>query len=237
MTGSEPQPSQPVDPAQLTGFMAPHKIDNYRSERGAKAYFEDHQKKLHRKLSDRRERKILREFLGLCGPIDRMLDAPSGFGRLLDLFREYADHIVESDFSETMLALNEQLHGNGTASYLHCSALEIPRPDRTFAVAASIRLSHHLESVEDRLRHIRELCRVSQRHVIMTYFSATSLKNRLRRMRSMWNGKRAKNVLSAEQVAEEFARSGFRVVQSRPLARIGSGHVYVLASRVDGAAG
>lgn len=211
-------------------FMPEHKIDNYVSERGAKAYYQDHQDKLHRKLSDKRERRILAEYLQALRPIDKLLDCPSGFGRLLSLCKEHADAVVEADFSPSMLALNQELHGE-QADYLQCSALEIPRDDDSFDVAISVRLSHHLESKEDRLKHIAELCRVADKGVVMTFFSSTSLKDRLRRLRRIWNKKKPKNTLSPAEVQAQFEKCGFKVDLMRPLARIGSGHIYVLARR------
>ncbi|MFK7739557.1 MAG: class I SAM-dependent methyltransferase [Planctomycetota bacterium] len=211
-------------------FMPASKIDNYVSERGAKAYFDDHQNKLHRKVSDRRERRILSDFLQRCAPIGDLLDCPSGFGRLLSLCREHAERVTEADFSPSMLALNEDMNGE-KASYLRCSALEIPRPDDSFDVAISVRLSHHLDDKQDRLRHIDELCRVARSGVVLTFFSTKSLKDRMRRLRRLWNKKRPKNTLSPDEVRAQFEARGFQVDAMTPLARIGSGHVYVLARR------
>lgn len=211
-------------------FMPAPKVENYVSERGARAYFEDHRDKLHRRVSDKREREILADYLQRCAPIGKLLDCPSGFGRLLELCKQHATEVVEADFSPSMLALNEQLHGD-QARYLQCSALEIPEADDAFDVAISIRLSHHLESREDRLAHIDELCRVAGKAVVLTYFSSKSLKDRLRRLRRLWNKKKPKNTLSPEEVQQRFAARGFVVDAQRPLSRIGSGHVYVLARR------
>jgi SAM-dependent methyltransferase len=219
------------------GLMSAAKIDNYRSARGAAAYYEDHQSKVHRRLSDRRERRILGEFLARCaaarggGKARSLLDCPCGYGRMLGLFREHAEQVVEADFSPTMLALAEELHGGLASAYLQCSALAVPRPDRAFDTVVSIRLNHHLDSADDRRTHVRELCRVSADAVILTFFSSQSLKNRLRRLRALWNGKRAKNTLAPAEVRELFAGCGFAVECMVPLARIGSGHLYVLARR------
>ena len=225
---ASPEPT--VEASPVHRFMPASKIDNYVSTRGAKAYFDDHQNKLHRKVSDRRERQILADYLSRCAPIGDLLDCPSGFGRLLSLCREHAKRVVEADFSPSMLSLNEELHGE-QAQYMRCSALDIPRPDDSFDVAVSIRLSHHLEERSDRLQHIAELCRVARSGVVLTFFSSKSLKDRMRRLRRMWNGKRPKNTLAPEEVRAQFEASGFVVDAMRPLARIGSGHVYVLARR------
>ncbi|MCA8953961.1 MAG: class I SAM-dependent methyltransferase [Planctomycetes bacterium] len=215
-----------------TDAMSATKIANYRSERGAHAYLDDHRQKLHRRVSDRRERRILRDFLTRIGRTGLLLDLPCGYGRLLELLATAAERVVEADFSGSMLTLARQLHGELASEYLECSALAIPRPDRSFGVAVSVRLNHHLESRAARLAHIAELCRVADTAVVMTFFSAASLKNRLRQLRRLWNGKTPKNALAAAEVRAEFGRRGFAVERMVPLARIGSGHVYVLARRL-----
>ena len=232
-----PENAAATGPGLGDGLMSTAKVDNYRSQRGASAYYQDHQSKMHRRLSDRRERRILSEFLTRCAStrdgrkLGSLLDCPSGYGRLIGLFREHADAVIEGDFSPSMLALNEELHGDEAREYLQCSALDVPRPDRTFDAVVSIRLSHHLDEVEDRRQHIRELCRISDDVVILTFFSATSLKNRLRRLRALWNKKRPKNTLAPKEVRRTFAECGFEVARMVPLARVGSGHVYTLARR------
>lgn len=234
MNADSSLPSEPRHAPVLCGSpsMSQAKIDNYHSVRGAQAYYDDHQTKLHRRYSDRRERQILTRFLGRVERGGRLLDAPCGFGRLFEVLSEHADAVVESDFSPTMLQLNRSLHGGRAAAYLECSALEVPRPDRYFDTVVSVRLNHHLETERDREAHIRELCRLSDNAVVFTYFSRSSLKNRLRQLRSLWSKKRPKHTLTREQVRAVLAESGFATVAQRPLSRLGSGHVYVLARRV-----
>jgi SAM-dependent methyltransferase len=167
-----------MDPVMSQG-----KVDNYRSTRGAAAYHEDHQAKLHRRYSDRRERRILSKLLASARKSGRLLDCPSGFGRFLGFLLDYAERVVEADFSPSMLELNRELHGDQAEDYVECSALELPMEDRAFDTVVSIRLNHHIDSEELRLAHIRELCRVSDDLVVFTYFSKHSLKNRLRQFR------------------------------------------------------
>lgn len=217
-----------MDPVMSQG-----KVDNYRSTRGAAAYHEDHRAKLHRRYSDRRERRILSKLLASARKSGRLLDCPSGFGRFLGFLLDYAERVVEADFSPSMLELNRELHGDQAEDYVECSALELPMEDRAFDTVVSIRLNHHIDSEELRLAHIRELCRVSDDLVVFTYFSKHSLKNRLRQFRARFRPKRAKNVLSAPAVKRSLAECGFELTAARPLSRIGSGHVYVCARRRD----
>ena len=116
-------------------------------------------------------------------------------------------------------------------AYFRASALEIPLPDRSVDVVVSFRLSHHLETQELRERHLRELFRVAKRHVIVTWFSATSLKNLLRQVRVVIAGKKPKNVLRNERVRAIAAEAGFVQAAAKPLFVVGSGHVLGLFTR------
>ena len=111
------------------------------------------------------------------------------------------------------------------------SALEIPLSDRSVDVVVSFRLSHHLETQELRERHLRELFRIAKKTVIVTWFSATSLKNLLRRVRVALAGKKPKNVLRNERVRAIAIECGYVQQEARPLFRIGSGHVLGMFTR------
>lgn len=212
----------------MTDVQAPMqqgKLQNYNSARGANAYKADYRNKLHRKLSDKRERKLLEAYFAQLGKVDTILDLPCGHGRLSDFLKERCTTLVEGDWSFTMVALNQGDNGNDRRHYVRASALEIPLPDRSVDVVVSFRLSHHLESQELRERHLRELFRVARKAVIVTWFSATSLKNLLREVRVKLFGKTRKHVLHNQRVREVAAECGFEQRQAKPLFVVGSGHV------------
>jgi len=211
--------------------MQPSKLQNYNSTRGATAYKADYQNKLHRKWSDKRERALLHAYFARIGQVDSILDLPCGHGRLSDLLRQHCQTLIEGDWSHTMVHLNQKDHGTEHRHYVRASALEIPLPDRSVDVVVSFRLSHHLETQELRERHLRELFRVARKHVIVTWFSATSLKNLLRELRVKLAGKKPKNVLRNERVRAIATESGYRQQLAKPLFVIGSGHVLGLFSR------
>lgn len=217
-TAGEPDIAQP---------MAARKLANYASARGATAYRNDHRTKLHRRWSDRRERALLRRRLRALGTVDTILDVPCGHGRLQDLFAAHCRQLVAADWSPSMLDLSRETatHRQKGARLCRASALALPFHDRALDVVVSIRLSHHLESAELRERHLRELFRVARRAVIVTWFSATSLKNRLRQLRVRLGRKSPKHTLHNDRVVEIAAAAGWQTVELAPLFRIGSGHV------------
>jgi ubiquinone/menaquinone biosynthesis C-methylase UbiE len=212
-------------------MMQKTKLDNYNSPRGAAAYKSDYERKLHRKVSDRRERKIFAKFFGRIGHQRSALDLPCGAGRLFSLLRGNVERVVEADWSQTMVALNRADHDAAAAGYLRCSALQIPVADRAFDLVVSVRLSHHLESQADRETHLRELFRVAARYVVVTYFWHDSLKNLLRRMRAPFDRKAPKNTMRTGDVLRVATECGYRRLEAIQLSRIGSGHVFALFER------
>lgn len=217
--------------SDLHAPMQRSKLQNYNSTRGAEAYKSDYDRKLHRKVSDRRERAILERYLDELGHCPRVLDLPCGHGRLSDFLRQRCDRLIEGDWSFTMVDLNQRDHGTDGRSYLRCSALQIPLPDRSVDLAVSFRLSHHLETPELREQHLRQLFRVADRAVIVTWFSHTSLKAVLRRWKTRFTSKREKNTMRNRRVREIAEAAGFRQRAATPLFRIGSGHVLGLFVR------
>ena len=213
--------------------MQPSKLQNYNSRRGAEAYKSDYRHKLHHKLSDKRERALLHRYFAELGPVDTILDLPCGHGRLADFLKSRCERLFEADWSFTMVSLNRADHGDDARRYFRASALEIPLPDRSVDVVVSFRLSHHLETQELRERHLRELFRVARKAVIVTWFSATSLKNVLRQVRVVLAGKKPKNVLRNDRVRAIAGECGFAQRRAKPLFRIGSGHVVGLFTRAS----
>ena len=212
-------------------MMQKSKLDNYNSPRGASAYKSDYQTKVHRKVSDTLERRIFARLFAGLGEVGSLLDLPCGAGRLYSLLAERSPRVYEADWSFTMVGLNRDDHQGAASGYLRCSALQIPFADRAVDVVVSVRLSHHLETVADREQHLRELCRVARKAVIVTYFSHYSLKNWLRRLRAPFNRKSPKHTLRTAQVAAFAQACGYRLTTTIPLSLVGSGHVFALLRR------
>src|SRR5712671_2398775 len=198
--------------------MPPSKLQNYNSARGAAAYKSDHQHKLHRRFTDRRERALLARYFARIGVCSQVLDLPCGHGRMADLLSARCRTLLEADWSFSMVRLNQADHRQaGNRRYLRCSALEIPLPERSVDCAVSLRLSHHLQTQELRERHLRELFRVADRAVIVTWFSPTSLKNVLRALRVRFFGKQPKNTVRNDRVRAIAGECGFVQRAARPL--------------------
>ncbi len=206
--------------------------ENRKKAERAESYDTKYERELHKRVSTWRELRVLRALLGTVGQVERALDVPCGAGRLSPLFAEHARDLFEVDFSREMLKLCRENATSYRAIIAAASAFQLPFPDRAFDLVLSIRLSHHIPLREARIDHLRELLRVSRRFVLVTFFAEESVKNRLRNLyRRLGGKKRPKLTLSAADVAAAAGERGFRVLATKSISRVFSGHYFTLLEK------
>ena len=157
-----------------------------------------------------------RAIAGFIGRVDhtRILDVGTGTGRAaLTLARE-GGIVTGIDASEAMLAIARQrAAAEGLSVTLQQGdAHAVPFPDRSFEVAISLRVLMH---TPDWRQCVAELCRVSDRLVVLDYPSARSLATLQaagRRIVSMLGGATEPyRVFRPRAIAAALDRSGFHV--------------------------
>lgn len=210
-----------------------HRLREYDSPEGAAQYYGEYAK-LHRRLSDRRERRLLGRWFRRFGPLGTVLDMPCGWGRYLGELSRRGTRVIEADYSRDMIKMARRLGALRSPAGLRCFGHQIPLQDRSVDLAFSMRLNHHLVDPTTRREHLRELFRVSGRWVIFSYFDHASLKNLLRRARTnlRLTHKPPKSTLRRSEVQALAAECGFQIVEDPWLFAIGSGHRLVLGERV-----
>jgi len=211
----------------------PDRLAFYDSPEGAEEYLDEY-RKLHRKLSDRRERRILQRYFARMDGVRSVLDLPCGWGRYLPTLRSAGAWVLEADASTSMLKTTRRLH-DPKPDVVRCFGHEVPLADDAVDLVFSMRLNHHLVDPEVRRGHVRELFRVARRFAVFTYFDAASLKNRLRVLRTRLGltRKTPKNTLRRAEVRALARDAGWRVVADPMLFVVGSGHRLVLAEPAD----
>ena len=208
--------------------------DNYQRVDDAAGYNRGYEKPLKR-LGTRRELDILRTLLATQGRTRRLLNLPSGGGRVSGPLAESTDLLIEAD-----IALGQVLYGAAHREWttpevrMTASAFHVPLADRSVDGVVCIRLCHHLPTPAERWRLLGELLRVADRFVVMTFFDYSSVKNVLRRIRP-FDRKPPKNTMRTAEVARLAASHGFVLQRCPYLSFFGSGHRYALLVR-EGAA-
>jgi SAM-dependent methyltransferase len=205
--------------------------ENYQQVDDAAGYNRGYQEKTLKRLSTRRELDILRTLLATQGRTRRLLNLPSGGGRVSGPLAEATDLLIEAD-----IALGQVLYGAAHREWttpdvrMTASAFHIPLADRSVDGVVCIRLCHHLPTPAERQRLLTELLRVADRFVVMTFFDYNSVKNVLRRIRP-FDRKPPKNTMRTEGVAAIAAARGFVLQRCPYLSFFGSGHRYALLVR------
>jgi hypothetical protein len=205
--------------------------DNYQKVDDAAGYNRGYQEKTTKRLSTRRELDILRMLLATQPRSRRLLNLPSGGGRVSAPLADSTDLLIEAD-----IALGQVLYGAAHREWttpevrMTASAFHVPLADRSVDGVVSIRLCHHLPTPAERQRLLAELLRVADRFVVMTFFDYSSVKNVLRRIRP-FDRKPPKNTMRSDEVAGLAAARGFVLRRCPYLSFFGSGHRYALLVR------
>jgi hypothetical protein len=205
---------------------------SYQRVAAAEGYDRSYREKAFKRLSTRRELALLRRLLATQRRSRRLLNLPSGGGRVSPPLAESTELLVEAD-----IAVGQLLYGAGRRDWstpevrMTASAFHIPLRDRAVDGVVCIRLCHHLPTTAERERLMTELLRVAERFVVMTFFDFRSVKNLLRRARRPLDGKPPKHTMRTEEVRHLAAASGFAMRSAPYLSFLGSGHRYALFVR------
>jgi len=211
--------------------MEQHVVDRYKSYEGAASFNTKYDREWHKRVSTKREYKVIGKCFAITGPVDSILDLPSGAGRLFKAFQPFGKRFVEMDLSLEMLKFARQNLAEWKPSMSVGSAFRMPLKDQAVDLAFSARLFHHVPDAGERLQYLRELCRVSRKFVILTFFHTWSLKNILRMIRRPFNRKKPKVTMTTDELREIARSVGWEVVTTIPLSRIASGHHYAVLRR------
>jgi SAM-dependent methyltransferase len=163
-------------------------------------------------------------------PRGSVLDAPCGGGRVSILLAKLGYEMTAADLSEPMIEI--------TREYVAKAGLKIPVEhqdvekltfkDRSFDSIISFRLFHHFPDAEIRQRVVRELCRVADKHVALSYFSPYSYTSMVRRRREQRGGRKSqKHATPLNEVKSYFENCGFEFV--RDFARLNLIHTLHVA--------
>ena len=89
--------------------------------------------------------------------------------------------------------------------------------DKEFDAVICFRLFHHLPTTEIRAGIVAELCRVSKKYVLISYFSPFSLTSIKRDLRKKMGGRPSpQHATPLCEVRDYFSRNGFHLVRDYP---------------------
>ena len=206
----------------------------------AAAYRVKFQRSLSRRLSTRREERLVAAALdralawlareqGVAAQVASLLDYPSGAGRFAPLCAERVAGYLPGDHSPHMLDLTEAaLRGAGLAGKqlgrTEGDARSMALADDAVDVALCMRLLHHFPERDDRVRILSELRRVTRGPLVTSFLDADSWKQRRHIAGLSRTGRKSRRVLvSPTEFAKELRAAGWHLVASWPLSSLFSG--------------
>ena len=201
----------------------------YQAIEQAAAYNLYYERRLLRRISTRREYRLIGRHLRRVGHSRVILELPCGGGRMTPAFAAATDFVIEADIAIGQIAYGRKTSRISTPRvWMTASAFHIPLRDNSVDGTVCVRLAHHLPTDAEQERLFRELLRVSRRFVIVTYFDRHSLKNLTHRFRHPFSRRPPKLTMTNARVAELARACGAGLVAAPPLSRITSGQRYAL---------
>ena len=126
--------------------------------------------------------------------VKTVLDAPCGVGRLSLWLAQEGFEVTAVDLGESAIKLTNELLSyqsfKETAQWQDIFNMQFA--DGEFDASICFRLLHHFQEVDDQQKLIAELCRVSSKYVVISYFSTYSVTSLRRRLRNVLTGKSVK---------------------------------------------
>ena len=99
-----------------------------------------------------------------------VLDIPCGNGRFFETFKNSSSHHL-FDFAPTMVeAIKAKFPEAAHCDVREADVTDIPLEDNSVDLAFCMRLFHHMETDEIRLKALKDLARVSKQFVAVTYY-------------------------------------------------------------------
>jgi ubiquinone/menaquinone biosynthesis C-methylase UbiE len=161
------------------------------------------------------ERRVLQHITKRLSPGALVLDAPCGTGRLLPLYLSEGFRILGVDISGEMIqvARRRTAQWNGRTNFSRMDFVQIPLIDSSVDTVFSIRFLPHF-SPPERVRMLREFCRVSRDRVVIS-LSVSNSWMRFRRKIKEWLGhdKPVRNPVTLESMHAELKQAGLREVE------------------------
>ena len=170
-----------------------------------------------RPAKHRFEMQMVAEAVGMLGQgeVKTILDAPCGVGRLSLWLGQKGFQVTAVDLGEAAVQLTRDLlEEQNVPAQVRCQNIfQLQYSDRAFDATVCFRLLHHFALAADQQALTAELCRVSDKFVIISFFSPYSFTSLRRKLRKVLRGTEVKqNPNSLQDLQIMFQPHGFALV-------------------------
>lgn len=205
------------------------KRDAWRDPRVAREY---EARRFARPLARLKHRRDVALVLGLLAEVprvERVLDLPSGTGRLLPALQAAGFRALGADVALEMMRAGRRLNA-GHAALVQADATRLPFRSRAFDAVVSLRFLFHL-APEERRACLAEMGRVTQGGVVLGEVRYRwNLKHGGRWLRSRLGlAARYRPSEGRAEIEQALAEAGLELVRLRPVSRLFSDKAFFLA--------
>lgn len=168
------------------------------------------------------EMALIEKGFALCQGVQTTLDAPCGVGRATVWMASRGYQATGVDLGDAAVEYTgKALEEKGLSGEVRKEDIEkMSFADRTFDAVLCFRLIHHFPGADIRKRVIHELCRVSDKYVLVSYVSPWSVTSIRRRLQNTLMNKPLKQFHSPlSELEGHFSEQGFSLVRDIPQSR------------------
>jgi ubiquinone/menaquinone biosynthesis C-methylase UbiE len=180
----------------------------------AKAY---EKKRFSRCYRTRRLNRFEKDFalrlVEMLGDGVNIVDVPCGNGRFFDIFSN-ARKLTMIDYSENMLAAAKEKIGDAkNVEFVRADISNLPLPDDCAELCFCMRLFHHMKDDQIRLAAFKELSRISNKYVAMSFYNKSCARFYWRKLL----GKKIRgSYVTFSHVVELASQAGLKIVKRFP---------------------
>ena len=183
---------------------------------------------------DKKEKKCIEKALSDVTRGSLVLDLPCGTGRLSFFIQNLGFNVIGADYSDEMLKYAEEMRQallsaeKNQVTFLKQDIMAIDYPDNTFAATVCNRLFHHYASAETRQQALKELARVTQGPLVISFFNSYSLSALIQRCKYFFKKKSNDRVtISFTEFKKDILAANLRIEKTYYLALGLSRQTYV----------
>ena len=205
------------------------KRDAWRDERVAAEYEPRRFATALQRLKHRRDAALVLALLRAVPGVRRVLDLPTGTGRLLSALRSAGYRAVGADVALEMMRAGRKLRP-GDADLVQADAARLPFASATFDAVVALRFLFHLDEPE-RLRCLAEMRRVARGGIVVGEVRYRGTLKHLGRWLRSFAGlaRRYRPSAGRAEIEHELAGAGLELVRLVPVSRLVSDKAFFLA--------
>ncbi len=166
-----------------------------------------------KKKKHQAEMAMIKKALSTLEQVNTALDIPCGVGRASILLNQEGLNVtaIDAGAGAIFLAKKEFAAIKADISISEGDIRNIPYPAQSFDIVLCFRFFHHLQTEDARRHIINELCKVSSKYVLLSYFSPYSFTSIRRYLKSSISKiPSSQNATSLSEVKHYFEANNFK---------------------------